>query len=105
MMVPALTVVAWLLAQPVVPVADVDAEDTAAEDAALATAERVPPKLISPAMVAAAESFLDLPLGTERFAWVEGKRYVFVLERHYHPPGTPGKPSGFHKGVTMYELR
>ena len=33
------------------------------------------------------------------------KRYVFVLERHYHPPGFVGGPTGYHKGVTVYEFR
>jgi hypothetical protein len=53
---------------------------------------------------AMAMAFLDLPLGAERVAWVDGKRYVFVLERHYHPPGYVGGPTGWHKGVTVYEL-
>ena len=56
-------------------------------------------------MVAAAESFIQLPMGSERYARVDGKRYVFVLEQHYHPPGYVGGPTGYHKGVTMYEVR
>jgi hypothetical protein len=65
----------------------------------------VKPKLVSPAMVAAAESFIQLPMGSERYATVGGRRYVFVLEQHYHPPGYVGGPTGYHKGVTMYEVR
>jgi hypothetical protein len=46
-----------------------------------------------------------LPMGDERFVAIDGHRYVFVLERHYHPPGFVGAPNGWHKGVTVYELR
>jgi len=87
---------------------DESAEEVSAadgDDEALEPAERVKPKLVSPAMVAAAESFINLPMGSERYATVGGKRYVFVLEQHYHPPGYVGGPTGYHKGVTMYELR
>lgn len=52
-----------------------------------------------------ARSFLDLPMGAERFADVEGQHFVFVLQRHYHPPGFVGAPTGWHKGVTVYALR
>jgi hypothetical protein len=52
-----------------------------------------------------ARTFLDLPMGAERAAEVEGHRFVFVLERHFHPLGFVGAPNGWHKGVTVYELR
>jgi hypothetical protein len=67
--------------------------------------ERVPVKVVTPAIVKVAQSFLDLPMGDERFVAIGGHRYVFVLERHYHPPGFVGAPNGWHKGVTAYELR
>lgn len=106
MMVPAIAFACWFAA---VPPADVFAgDDVSLDDTAqdgVQAPERVKPKLISPAMVAAAESFINLPLGSERYATVGGKRYVFVLEQHYHPPGYVGGPTGYHKGVTMYELR
>jgi hypothetical protein len=70
-----------------------------------AAARRVKPKLVTPAMIAAAQRYIKLPMGSERFATVGGKDYVFVLEHHYHPPGFVGGPVGDHKGVTMYELR
>jgi hypothetical protein len=73
--------------------------------AAPAAARRVKPKLVTPAMIAAAQRYIKLPMGSERFATVGGKDYVFVLEHHYHPPGFVGGPVGDHKGVTMYELR
>ncbi len=67
--------------------------------------ERVRPKWVTPAMVAAAQRFINLPMGSERYVVVDGKTYVCVLERHYHPPGFVGAPTGYHKGVTLYELR
>jgi hypothetical protein len=111
-MVPAIAFACWFAVVP--PAGSTDplvGDEASTDDAAqidqddLATAERVKPKLISPAMVAAAESFINLPMGSERYAMVGGKRYVFVLEQHYHPPGYVGGPTGYHKGVTMYELR
>jgi hypothetical protein len=113
MMVPAIAFAFWF-AFAAVPPADMVAGDETSTDAShvgqvdqdgMETVERVKPKLISPAMVAAAESFINLPMGSERYAMVGGKRYVFVLEQHYHPPGYVGGPTGYHKGVTMYELR
>jgi hypothetical protein len=67
--------------------------------------ERVPVKLVTTGIVRVAKTFLDLPMGAERAANIDGRRYVFVLERHYHPPGFVGGPHGWHKGVTAYEMR
>jgi hypothetical protein len=67
--------------------------------------ERVAVKVVTTAIMHTAQSFLDLPMGAERFVTIDGRRYVFVLERHYHPPGFVGAPTGWHKGVTAYELR
>jgi hypothetical protein len=67
--------------------------------------ERTVLKVVTPAIIRVAQSFLDLPMGDERFVALDGHRYVFVLERHYHPPGFVGAPTGWHKGVTVYELR
>jgi hypothetical protein len=67
--------------------------------------ERVSVKLVTPELVRLARTFLDLPMGAERPMTVDGRRYVFVLEHHYHPPGFVGGPNGWHKGVTVYELR
>jgi hypothetical protein len=113
MMVPAIAFASWFAClPPQAPAATATVDESAEEGAAstdgdeesLEQAERVKPKLVSPAMVAAAESFINLPMGSERYATVGGKRYVFVLEQHYHPPGYVGGPTGYHKGVTMYEL-
>ena len=43
-------------------------------------------------------------MGAEHYETLGGKRYVFVLERHYHPPGFVGAPNGWHKGVTVYAV-
>jgi hypothetical protein len=60
--------------------------------------------LITPAIASKAREFLDLPMGAERAADVEGHHFVFVLQRHYHPPGFVGAPTGWHKGVTVFEV-
>lgn len=60
---------------------------------------------ITPDIARIARSFLDLPMGAERFAEIDGQRFVFVLQRHYHPPGFVGAPTGWHKGVTVFTLR
>ena len=67
--------------------------------------ERVKLKVVTPQIVDVAKTFLTLPMGDERYAEVDGRRYVFVLEWHYHPPGFVGGPNGWHKGVTVYELK
>jgi hypothetical protein len=68
--------------------------------------ERVPIRTAIPAdVIAYAKTLVNLPMGAEQIAEIDGQRYVFVLERHYHPPGFVGAPNGWHKGVTAYELR
>ncbi|MDP9000163.1 MAG: hypothetical protein M3O46_08635 [Myxococcota bacterium] len=67
--------------------------------------ERVTLKSTTPEIVRAAKTFLDLPMGSERAMNIAGRRYVFVLERHFHPQGFVGGPHGWHKGVTVYGLR
>ena len=62
-------------------------------------------KVVTPEIIRVARTFLSLPMGEERFVRIDGHRYVFVLERHYHPPGFVGAPNGWHKGVTVYEVR
>ncbi len=59
---------------------------------------------LTPEQVHTAQTFLDLPMGTARTAELGGRRYQFVLEWHYHAPGFVGGPTGWHKGVTIYEL-
>ncbi len=97
-----------------------DARDTNAEDEAQPAeraaetegesrddpaATRVHLKVVTPEIVRMAKTFLDLPMGAERSVTIDRRRYVFVLERHYHPPGFVGGPHGWHKGVTVYGTR
>ncbi len=109
MMVPAIACTWWFSSMsplgtlpPTPPPLEASSADS---HAAPGIARRVKPKLVTPAMIAAAQRYIKLPMGSERFATVGGKDYVFVLEHHYHPPGFVGGPVGDHKGVTMYELR
>ncbi|MGA7119663.1 MAG: hypothetical protein WBY94_06165 [Polyangiaceae bacterium] len=81
------------------------AEETEGESSDDTTSTRVHLKVVTPEIVRLAKSFLDLPMGSERSMSVDGRRYVFVLERHYHPPGFVGGPHGWHKGVTVYGVR
>lgn len=104
MLVPTMAFALWMVALPT-------AQPPVSLDALLAGSERldtwgerVKPKFVTRQMVKVARTYLDLPMGAERYATLEGKRYVFVLERHYHPPGFVGAPNGWHKGVTVYEL-
>ena len=96
------------------PVLPVSYEQTVAGDDrempdSTSTGERVPVKIVTPEIVRAAKIYLkellDSPFGAERSATLGGKRYAFVLEPHYHPPGFVGGPHGWHKGVTVYEVR
>jgi|CZKU01.1.fsa_nt_gi hypothetical protein len=59
---------------------------------------------IPPSVIDFAKTLVNLPMGAQQVEEIEGQRYVFVLERHYHPPGFVGAPSGWHKGVTAYAL-
>ncbi|HEY4013375.1 MAG TPA: hypothetical protein VGM06_08560 [Polyangiaceae bacterium] len=80
---------------------DADADESSDET----SGERVALKVVTPAIVKAARTYLDLPMGAERTETIDGQRYVFVLEHHYHPPGFVGGPHGWHKGVTVYGLK
>ena len=97
----------------------VEAEETAGDDGAPPATEpppsvpvadgpwegeRLKPKVLTPTIVRTAHGFLDLPMGDERFVEIDGTRYVFRVEHHYHPPGFVGGPTGWHKGVTVYEI-
>lgn len=110
MIAPALVAAWWLVSfSPAAPFpADPRVSDVASLDAEPAvherTEQRVKPKLVTPALVSAAEELLNLPMGAEQYETINGTRYVFVLERHYHPPGFVGAPNGWHKGVTVYRV-
>jgi hypothetical protein len=121
MLIPAIALSAWFpwisIPPGVEPVQDtqvetghLEAQEAAAEEQAAAAAavdepapERLRLKVVTPEIVRLAQSLLDLPMGFEHYATVDGHTYVFVLELHYHPPGFVGGPNGYHKGVTVYE--
>lgn len=58
---------------------------------------------IESAVVRVASEQLNLPMGSGRFLPVRGRTYLFCLEPHYREPGTGHGPTGWHKGVTVYE--
>jgi hypothetical protein len=111
MLVPTIAFAFWIVTLPnVMPPVSIDdlqaaTEMQAASDAEDTTGERVKLKLVTPEIVALAEGLLTLPMGTERFMTLDGRRLAFVLEQHYHPPGFVGGPNGWHKGVTVYEVK
>ena len=57
---------------------------------------------IDRAVINLALSQLTLPMGVGRYVSVNGQRYLFCLEPHYHAPGSGRTPYGWHKGVTVY---
>lgn len=91
-------------AAPADPVTD-NTDNDGTEESDQTAGERVPLKVVTSEIVRAAKTYLDFPMGSEHTASLSGRRYVFVLERHYHPPGFVGGPHGWHKGVTVYGLR
>jgi hypothetical protein len=62
-------------------------------------------KAVPPAVIDMAKTLVNLPMGAHQVEEIAGQKYVFILERHYHPPGFVGAPNGWHKGVTAYALR
>jgi hypothetical protein len=113
MTVPTIAFAWWFASMPVLPPTSVPAPDSQSVDSGSGSGsgggERVKPKLVTPDIVAAAEAYLadafHDPVGSEKYVTVDGHDYVFVLEWHYHPQGYAGAPNGWHKGVTVYELR
>ena len=43
------------------------------------------------------------PIGTiVPFEASDGKQYLGIIEQHYHEPGGPLKPWGYHHGVSLF---
>ncbi len=59
------------------------------------------PELKAQAKRIIADHFRD-PFGTEIPFESAGKRYFGRIEQHYHPPGGPLKPWGYHAGVSLF---
>jgi hypothetical protein len=88
-----------------------DARAPLVADAQPTNADRAPRKratlsgAIPPGIVQLATTMVTLPMGAERIMEIDGKTYAFVLEPHYHAPGsTTTAPTGWHKGVTVYSV-
>ena len=80
-----------------------DAQPTNADDAPRKRATLT--GAIPAEIVRLATTMVTLPMGAERIVEVDGKTYAFVLEPHYHAPGsTTTAPTGWHKGVTAYKV-
>lgn len=60
---------------------------------------------VPPGVSAKARSLLGGDFGTETPFELDGKKYIARVEHHYHPPGYVGGPTGWHKGVTVYEQK
>jgi len=48
---------------------------------------------------------LAAPLGTITKLPTDGRDIVAVIEAHFHEPGGPVKPWGWHKGVSLFERK
>lgn len=48
---------------------------------------------------------LAAPLGTVTKLPTDGRDIAAVIEPHFHEPGGPVKPWGWHKGVSLYERK
>jgi putative peptidoglycan binding protein len=63
---------------------------------------------VTPALTLEAKRLLALhrhePYGSEYPFDVEGCRYVARLEQHYHEPGGPLRPWGYHPGISLFIL-
>jgi hypothetical protein len=57
---------------------------------------------VTSAIAQMAARYLDRPMMSERIRTIDGKRYSFCVEPHYHAPGSGLTPEGWHKGVTVY---
>ncbi len=64
--------------------------------------------LKSPDILKAARVFIDrnvkgnAPIGKAEFKTIGGRKILFIVEPHYHPPGGAVKPWGWHKGATVH---
>jgi peptidoglycan hydrolase-like protein with peptidoglycan-binding domain len=61
---------------------------------------------VTPALAAGAKRLLALhraaPYGSEYPFEVKGGRYLARLEEHYHEPGGPLRPWGYHSGISLF---
>lgn len=61
---------------------------------------------VTPALTAEAKRLLALhhtePYGSEYPFALDGRRYLARLEEHYHEPGGPLRPWGYHPGISLF---
>jgi peptidoglycan hydrolase-like protein with peptidoglycan-binding domain len=61
---------------------------------------------VTPALAAEAKRLLALhhaePYCSEYPFEVDGRRYLARLEQHYHEPGGPLRPWGYHPGISLF---
>lgn len=78
-----------------------------ARDAAVQPPETRKKAPITPAIIAASKKVLEkhhhAALGTEVPIVVEGRAYVARIEEHDNASGSPSRPPGKHRGVTVYQ--
>ena len=55
---------------------------------------------IPPEVVKIAKEMLKKPMGAQETRTIDDTECLFQLEPHYHEP--PTKPSGWHKGCSVY---
>lgn len=60
---------------------------------------------VTPALSVEAKRLLTLywkePFGSEYPFDLEGRSYIARVEQHFHPPGGPLKPWGYHAGISL----
>jgi hypothetical protein len=72
----------------------------------ISSKEALDPK--NKAVLSTARSFIDknvkanTPIGHQEFSTINGKKYLFIVEPHYHEPGGKTKPWGWHHGATVF---
>lgn len=64
----------------------------------------LPQARVTPAISRAARDLLDRPMGSETVRDIDGHAYAFAVEPHYHSPESGLRPTGWHKGVTVYAM-
>ncbi len=76
-----------------------------AQELGFTATRRVRPKELTRKLIEHAERILSGhardPFGTEIPFEEAGKRYLGRIEEHYHEPGGPLKPWGYHPGVSL----
>jgi hypothetical protein len=72
----------------------------------LETYRRVRNDEVTPELTGEAKSILKQhwhePYGSEYPFEIGGRRFVGRIEQHYHPPGGPLRPWGYHPGVSLF---